>query len=210
MCVATQEFWVVRPADQWSPAEIKEMVTSSPWATLATVRAASGAGAVAVAGGVLVRWESAAPIVDACSIGGMERHLFSCASKLLYVSGLSEKFNGLRNACYILGLSNYPKPPRTASDPPEHSDAANAALERMSRGIQETAFLSVKGKRPIPALQVVSLPAGDALLLMIFFPRSETLSLEDGVVRFNAAGGTLTLEATFDLRKMPYQGNLAL
>jgi hypothetical protein len=140
----------------------------------------------------------------------MERHLFSCASKLLYVSGLSDKFDGLRNACYIIGLSNYPKPPRTPSDPPEHSDAANAALERMSRSIQDTAFLSATGKRPIPALQVVSLPAGDALLLMIFFPRSETLSLEDGVVRFNAAGGTLTLEATFDLRKMTYQGKLAL
>src|SRR6202035_1592681 len=151
----------------------KRMVTDSPWAREASVHVRGGAipgvetrplgggldqpgtAVTGRAGGdsltaapqILVRWDSAAPVYQACSKGGMERHLFSCASKLLYLSGLGKKFDELREGFYIVGMSNYPKTLRD-EEAPQHSEAANAALERMSRRIQQATFLKRKGKSP--------------------------------------------------------------
>jgi hypothetical protein len=74
-----EDFWVSRPPETWSALEIKQMVNESPWAKLASVRMRSG---LPTAPEILVRWDSAVPILEACSHGGMERHLFTCASKL--------------------------------------------------------------------------------------------------------------------------------
>src|SRR4051794_15481190 len=59
---------------------------------------------------IIVRWDSAAPVCEACAHGGLERYLFSCYSKLMYLSGLSANFDKLSKAFYLLTMSNYPKP----------------------------------------------------------------------------------------------------
>ena len=105
---SSANFWSLRPPDAWTAAEVKEIVTASPWARAATVRVPEGM----VATAIVVRWDSAAPVREACSVGGMVPHLFTCASKLLYVSGLGQKFEALRQEYYVIGVSNYPKPPR--------------------------------------------------------------------------------------------------
>jgi hypothetical protein len=107
----------------------------------------------------------------------MERYLFSCDSKLLYLSGLGNKYDLLRQDYYIIGVSNYPK---TLQGPnlPQHSDAANAALEQLSDRIQQTAFLKRKNKAPFKAAKVVTLPAGETLLLIVFFTRGDALSID--------------------------------
>ena len=158
---------------------------------------------------IQVRWDSAAPVYEACAKGGMERHLFSCSSKLLYLSGLGKKFDELRKEFYIVGMSNYPKALR-GEDAPQHSEAANAALDRMSRRIQQTTFLKRKGKPPSKPSYIVALPAGPALLLMVFFPRTDALSLADKEVVFESTNGTIDVKATFNLRRMLYQGKLEL
>jgi len=88
--------------------------------------------------------------------------------------------------------------------------AANAALERMGRRIQEATFLKRKGGSPVKAARVVALPAGQALLAIVFFPRTEALSVEDEEVSFEAAGGTIAVKAAFNLRTMVFRGGLEL
>jgi hypothetical protein len=202
------DFWRERTPDSWSESEIRQMVTASPWAKPATVRIGrdSGTGLPPI----LVRWESAAPVIAACSLGGMQRPLFTCASKLLYLTGLGPKFDALRETYYIVSLSNYPKPPQTAGDPPEHSDAGNAGLAAMSRRIQDATFLKRPGRPDLGAEQVIALPAGETLLLLIFFPRAGGLSAEDGDVAFESADGTRAFQAAFDLREMIFGGRLEL
>jgi hypothetical protein len=212
-----QDFWLSKPPEQWSPLEIKRLVTGSPWAKRASVRPrAAEASTTEWARGnkvpapeIVVRWESASLVSEACAKGGMERHLFSCVSKLLYLSGLVDKFENLRTHFYIVGLSNYPKPPRQPGVS-EHSAAGNAALEKLSRGIQESTFLRFKDRGPSQPLNVVSLPAGQSLLVIVFFPRTDAISLTDHEVFFESVVGTMELRATFLLREMLYRGKLDL
>jgi len=203
---ASSNFWTLRPSDSWTAAEIKEMVTGSPWARAATVRVPEGTAAPEI----VVRWDSAAPVREACSVGGMVPHLFTCASKLLYVSGLGQKFEALRQEYYVIGVSNYPKPARASGDPPEHSDAGDAMLAQMGRRIQHSTFLKREGKAAVAPDQIVVLPAGDSLLLIVFFPRTAKLVPEDGEVRFECTDSTLTVTAPFDLREMKYRERLEL
>jgi hypothetical protein len=158
---------------------------------------------------VVVRWEAARPVCEACARGGMDRYLFSCTSKILYLSDLERKFDELAQAFYILSMSNYPNPGQRA-DPPQHSSAAAAALERMSSRIQQSAFLKRAGKTPIEPSKVVILPAGRALLVILFFPRSEPITLADKEVVFDSEGETIVVKSRFNLGRMVYKGRLDL
>src|SRR5437762_3446879 len=149
----------------WQSPErsIRQMVTDSPWAREANVTIKGDGGAlIATASGpfgqasgesgerggataagipavpkIVVRWDSAAPVCEACARGGLERYLFSCYSKLMYLSGLSAKFDELSKGFYILSMSNYPKSPLGRDgDAPQHSGASNAALERMGERLR--------------------------------------------------------------------------
>jgi hypothetical protein len=235
------EFWSARTPQQWSKNEIRRMVTDSPWAKAAEVDWKTGPGAMfespdnlpadtpgtrssngpaavqhqasrPASPKVIVRWDSAAPVCDACARGGLEKYLFTCTSKLLYVSGLSEKFAEMAQSFYIISLSNYPKivPAGSGHEPPQHSPAAQAALERIGQRMQEMTWLRIKGREPIRPARVLILPAGTGLLPVIFFPRTELLTGDDPDLVFESGDGTLSLTVEFSLGKMVYHGKLAL
>ena len=161
---------------------------------------------------LVVRWDSAIPVTEACANGGLEKDLFSCTSKLFYLSGLSRKFEDLSKEFYIVSVSNYPKmlAGRLAEEAPQHSPAANAALEQMGQRIQERTVIKRKGKSGIKPAHVVVLPAGRALLLMILFPRSDTMTVDDKEVLFELMDEAIEVEARFNLKKMVYRGQLQL
>jgi len=237
--VFAADFWEVKDSALWSEAQIRKIVTDSPWAKEAVVSFKGNAnlpvasrGGLAAARGdrasnaagagpeiftdtsstpppVVVRWEAARPVCEACARGGMDRYLFSCTSKILYLSDLERKFDELAQAFYILSMSNYPNPGQRG-DPPQHSSAAAAVLERMSSRIQQSAFLKRAGKTPIEASKVVILPAGLALLVILFFPRSEPITLADKEVVFDSEGETLVVKSRFTLGRMVYKGRLDL
>jgi len=225
-CFGAGDFWMVREPGRWSGQEIMRMVTDSPWAREAHVRVrAEGMDAfvtIPTARGrvdspgtppivtpeILVRWDSAAPVCDACSRGGMDRRLVSCVSKLLYLSRLSDKFEKLQEEFYIVSMSNYPAP--DGAKAPQHSEAAIAALERLSERIQQATFLKRKGRKPLKPARVAALPAADKLLVMVFFPRAENLSVADKEIVFESSDGNFAISARFDLRKMIYRNVLAL
>ena len=181
------------PAGDSSERAIREMVTDSPWAREASVTIKGDGGALGTAltgsagsiGGdaiaataavptIIVRWESAAPVCEACAKGGLEKYFFSCYSKIMYLSGLSAKFVELSRAFYILTMSNYPKQPSAGDgDAPQHSAAANAQhWSGWRRGCNTWTLLRRKGKAPLLPAKVLILPAaGPALLPVILFSR---------------------------------------
>jgi hypothetical protein len=225
-CFGAEDFWIAREPAKWSGPEIIRMVTDSPWARQAHVHVRaeelenvvtmpSARGSIDSAGTtpivmpeILVRWDSAVPVCEACSRGGMERPLFSCVSKLLYLSRLSDKFEKLQEEFYIVSMSNYPAP--RSANAPQHSEAANTALARLSERIQQVTFLKRKGRSPLRPARVVALPAADRLLLIVFFPRTDALSVADKEVLFESSDGTIELSAKFDLTKMVYRNALTL
>ena len=158
---------------------------------------------------IVVRWESARPVCEACARGGMDRFLFSCTSKILYLSDLERKFEELSQEFYILSMSNYPNLGR-GSNPPQHSAAAAAILERMSSRIQQTTFLKCTGKSPIEPSRAVILPTGRTLLVILFFPRTEPLLPDDREVVFDSDGDTIRVKSRFNLGKMLYKQRLDL
>jgi hypothetical protein len=162
---------------------------------------------------IVVRWDSAVPVSEACGKGGLEeKELFSCASKLFYLSGLSQKFEELAKEFYIVSVSNYPKrlASRRAEEAPQHSAAANAALEQMGQRIQQRTVIKRKGKSPFKPAHVMVLPAGRVLLLIVLFPRSEAVTLDDRQLLFQLTDDMIEVESRFSLKRMVYKGILQL
>ena len=161
---------------------------------------------------IVVRWESATPVSEACAKGGMDPYLFSCTSKLLYLSGLAQKFTDLAREFYIVSMSNYPNlaGEGKAGDAPQHSAAANAALESLAHSLQQTTFLRRGTKTPIQPAHAVALPAGRVLLIIFFFPRTEPISLADKEIGFTSSNGAMDVKTKFSLQKMVFRGRLDL
>jgi hypothetical protein len=214
------DFWTATHPARWSKQDIERMVTNSPWAKQASVQIKGSDVPPLIAGStppaapatpqILVRWDSALPVCEACEKGGLERPLFSCTSKLLYLSGLSRKFAELAKDFYVVSMSNYPKPVSEWREDPQHSPAATAALERIAQRIQQAALLKPKGRTAIAPAHAVALPAGHVLLVMVFFSRTAPLTIEDKEVSFESSDGTIEIRSKFDLRRMVYNGKLEL
>jgi hypothetical protein len=228
------EFWETTGVETWSVAQMKLVATNSPWAKSVNVRLPgsiiSSVGSAPVGRGgpedtgasrndsslsgtisnILVRWDSALPVVEACErSSNTEKDLFSCASKLFSLSTMGKKFSELRRDYYIIGLSNYPIMQR-GKEAIQHSEAASAALEKMCERMRTTTWLRPKGRGPLQSDHIIALPWDRALLLLVFFPRTAEFSLDDREISFQSVNGTVEFKATFNLQKMKYQGRLAL
>src|SRR6185312_8360642 len=158
-------------------------------------RGAARPGASAAVPHVLVRWDSAAPVLEACNLAELDKPVFTCTSKLFYLSNLTEKFDALAKQFYIVSVSNYPAELASTKtdEAPQHSAAGNAALERLGQRIQESAVIERKNKPPLKPARVLVFPAGRALLLMALFPRDNPITLADKEVRFGLDDGAVEL-----------------
>jgi hypothetical protein len=226
--------------DARTPLEIKRLVTDSPWAKPVTLGAKGDdwvegsnqsslskapvdrTGPSSVGADVnpnraarsqsVVRWDSSSPVQEACAKAGMEPYAFSCYSKIMLVSGQSEKFDALAKDFYILTVSNYPKAalPRRDQDAPQHSSESNAALERLGERLRSKTLLKRKAKESIAPEKVLVLPAGQALLVVVFFSRSASISPDDGNVVVELIQDPVEIRVRFNLKKMTVNGRLEL
>ncbi|MFL6446591.1 MAG: hypothetical protein ACJ746_02725 [Bryobacteraceae bacterium] len=160
----------------------------------------------------VVRWDSAAPVREACAKAGLEPYAFSCYSKIMFVSGQAEKFDALAKEFYILTISNYPKAalPRRDQDAPQHSTAANAALDRLGERLKNKTFLKRKGKEDIAPEKVLVLPAGQNLLVVAFFSRFVSITVQDGSIVFESINDPVMIRSRFNVNKMLVNGKLEL
>jgi hypothetical protein len=207
---AAAEFWNSKPAVEWTPEEIGEMITRSPWAKAAAVSFTGGVGgAVAprmtrygnVRGGrgtptagpplgdtkqdfkAVVRWDSSLPVRDALK---------------LRASNAVEKF-------YVLAVTgDLPMIGRRNDDDP-------AADERTVEMLKQYSKLERKGD-PIYLEDALSSPAnypgGPATLF--YFSRGDSILPGDKQVTFTTKFGPYELKARFTLKEMLYKGKLEL
>jgi hypothetical protein len=194
---AATEFWNAKDPSTWSDDEIVMLTSKSPWAREAvpairnpddpTGGSVLGESSGGKMGGrratstVIVRWESAQPILDALR------------------ATLPADFAGH----YVVSVTNLPvasvrRGGRAGETPPDDS------LDRIQNGTT----LQVKGKDPAEAGIARRSRIGS---ILFGFSKDQVLFTQgDGDIVFALNTQQLTLRTTFDTKKMIYHGKLAV
>ncbi len=118
---------------------------------------------------------------------------------------------------YVIAVSGLRMPLRRqesddSSSDPDSPDSSRPAPnpDRMRSQLMGTSHLVVKNHAPIDAEDVkidISAPENP---ILIYFPRTQAIGLDDKEVTFETALGPMKVERKFNVKDMKYQGKLAL
>ena len=133
-----------------------------------------------------VSWRSALPIKQALVRGQV--------GEGGEISAGNQEFLEAEEAFYVVGVLGVP--PQFGRTPLEQ--------------IKAESFLERKGKDPLAAEDVIFQRGQDTLLLLVAFPRSAGITVDDGDVEFKTKLGTFGIKKKFKLKDMVYQGKLAM
>ena len=190
------EFWNSKDPSTWTDEEVIAITTKSPWARAAVASSKhpddpildTGGGAPGGRGGgarraldlIIVRWESAQPILDALH------------------ATLPAEFAGH----YVISVTNLPF--RSAP----RGGRGGLTAEDLLEGLQAGAALQVKGKETAGAGIARRNHIGGFLFgFPVGYPQ---LSPDDRDIIFKLDTGELTITAKFDGKAMMYHGKLAV
>jgi len=207
---APAEFWNTKQPADWTPEEIDEMITRSPWAKPGSISFTGGVGgAVAprmtrygnVRAGrgtqtsgppigdvkqdfrAIVRWDSSLPIRDALKIRP---------------SSAIEKF-------YVLAVSgDLPMIGRRNDDDPAADDRTVEMLKQYSKLERKGDPIYLEDALTTPT----NYPGGPATLF--YFSRGDSILPGDKQVTFSTKFGPYEVKAKFTLKEMVYRGKLEL
>jgi len=135
---------------------------------------------------VLVRWHSALPIKEAIA-------RMKLGSEAL-TSPEGQRLLAPETASYIVGVGPLPV----------------QMIQKDAATIKSAATLSVKGKDAIVPADVKLDRQGNAGNLILFFPRTNPLTVEDNEVEFAFKLGNLNIKKKFKLKDMMFDGKLEL
>lgn len=216
--VLAADFWDEKEFTDWSDRDVQRMVTNSPWAKRITVvfpRApqtalndrnpvAGGIGGVGGGGRggrgfgggdgfgparqsrLVVQWRSALPMRQAIVRGRIgEGGVLDSAGRQL----LAQRPTG-----YFIVVAGLPRP-FARLDP-----AALMAEARLER----------PGKRPILPIEAAAEPEGNGAVILYLFPRGDAITLADEQVEFVTEIAEASIERTFELEDMVFNGRLEL
>lgn len=227
------EPWSRKDPAKWTPKDVQRVLSDSPWAqstgavfSLAAEDPASvpvtppplpgpgGApnpgvrwdGAVGRSRGadptlnVLVRWDSALPVCEALSRsteGDQQR-----------ITGEQATADYIISVIGLVPAGRYRSVGRTerTSRSDDTVDARNP--EEMLEGLMAASQLIPKGKAAIRPDDAKL--DGSTGTLYILFPRTQPIGADDKEVMFTTRFGALTIQKSFRLKDMNYQGKLAL
>ena len=217
--VVAADFWEEKPFRSWSDGETNKILTDSPWADEIAVAlppqlsssAGGGTGGVSspAAGGggggaapqrargresfsnvsrvrMSVSWRSALPVKQA-----LLREQVGEGGEL---SPENEAYLEHDAGFYIIAVLGVP------------TQFARIPTDQ----VRASSFLERKDKPPIPADDVLFQPGQDGLLLLVAFPKTDPLTLEDQDIEFMTNLGNFSINKRFRLRDMMFQGGLAL
>lgn len=209
---APTEFWNQKQPSEWTPAEIEELLTQSPWAKIAAVSFTGGIGgagaprmmrggtvrggavvqgnASAPGGGdvkqnfkAVVRWDSALPIRDALK---------------LRASNATEKY-------YVLAVAgDLPMLGRRDDDDPAASERTVEMLRQYTKLERKGDPIFLEDAQATPA----NYPGGPATLF--YFPRGDSFLPGDKQANFSTKFGPYEVRAHFVIKEMMYRGKLEL
>ena len=217
--VTAADFWDEKEFTDWSDRDVQRMMTDSPWAKRITVvfprppgtalndrtPVAGGIGGGAGGGGrggrgfggadgfgptrqsrLIVQWRSGLPMRQAIVRGRIgEGGALDPAGR---------QFLAQRPTGYFIVVAGLPRP-FARLDP--GALAAGARLER-------------PGKRPIVPIQAAAEAEGNGAVILYLFPRDDAITLADEEVEFVTEIAEASIERTFELEDMVFNGRLEL
>jgi len=207
---AAAEFWNSKPAANWTPQEIDEMVTRSPWAKAAAVNFTGGFG-----GAVAPRMTRYGDVVDGREvptagrpINGAKRGFQAVVrwdSSLAIRDALKLKPSSAIEKFYVLAVTgDLPMVGRRTDDDP-------AADERTVEMLKQYSKLERKGD-PIYLEDALTAPANypEGPATLFYFSRGDSILPGDKQITFSTKFGPYEVKAHFTLKEMVYRGKLEL
>ncbi len=206
--LVADDFWEAKDFTAWSDEEVQTMLTDSPWTTRVTIRTGGltgggddlfrpgaaphrfGGGAFSVVpqANVTVAWSSALPVKQA-----LVRRAFGLVSPIPHEG---QQMLALEDPFYtvtVVGL------------PPSFD-----GLGLMKDAIRAATMLARKDKTPIVPENILVFADG-AMRVTFQFPKTDPITLDDGVVEFiTALGPGSDIRMRFELQDMIVDGRLAL
>ena len=150
----------------------------------------NGGGGGAPSVSVLVRWASALPV-----------RLAMMKSKLGKEFTGSEAVKAIAtkpDPNYVIVVQNIP------------GGVMRVGEDTLKTAVQESSVLRRKGRGPINAESVAVAPGEQTVSLLIRFPKSDEISLDDKEVEFYTKLGRMEIRHRFRLKDMVYEGKLAV
>jgi hypothetical protein len=204
---AAAEFWNEKKPENWTPEEIRELLTKSPWAKEPSVNYNAGPGNAGRpsgnAGSYGRRTRSTVP--GSASPGGtsIEKQQYKVVARWealpIRIAAHSQSTDDpLAN--YVINM---------IGDLPmlgTHNDETATEREQRAEGLKEYTKLERKND-PIYLSKVIFQNATETLF---YFPRLEPIFPDDKQVTFTTKLGPLEVKAKFTLKEMVYQGKLEL
>ena len=208
LTIAAAGFWTVRPFTEWTEKEARSIIEGSPWAAIVSV-ALPPAGPVPSgdmpAGGrggggrggddsfgpgprrvrVNISWRSALPVKQALVRTQLKPGGVPSPDNLAFLAQ-AEQY-------YVIAVQGLP---------PQYVRPGDGAIVE--------SFLRRSGKPPIAAQQAGSQASAGGATLLIGFPRTDAITVEDGDVEFLAKFDGLEVKRKFKLKDMLFGGTLAL
>ena len=139
---------------------------------------------------MIVRWESAAPLLEA-------EH----GTAKTPVSEWAREF-------YVIVVSGLPAGGRRGGE--EASGGQGGRNPMGPASMKEVTSLKRKNKDPIAPARVEMLPTSNGSLIAFLFPRTDPIDADDREVSFESGMGPLGIKCKFMLKAMTYHGKLAL
>lgn len=205
--VNATDFWETKPFLDWSDKEVEKLLNDSPWAAIIAVPLpntgpvpsieSSGGGRGGGEGRgesfgpgprrvkITISWRSAIPLKQAVVRQQAGQHGT--------VSPDAQAILAKEDEYYVVGIQGLPP-----------------QLTMAGTGKTIDAFLRRDGKPAIPAQQAgVQMMRGGSLL-MIGFPRTDPITVDDGDVELDVKLGDLHIKKKFKLKELVFAGKLAL
>jgi hypothetical protein len=233
MCIGTfllagvalgEDFWVKKDYKEWTPEEVKKLLTNSPWSkdVIVTAPAAGGAQRGQAANGI----DAENPNVSRGRGGGRtgpagDAEINSAPGNSeisLNVSWRSAL--PLRKAITKSRMGDSSEVPADAqqllgSNPTEYVVVVSGIPARMARTVQNPDLLnrsSIKiGKRePVPPKSFDFQTRTQSIDVFFLFPRTNPITLEDKEVEVDLKLGTMEVKRKFNLKDLVYNGKLEL
>lgn len=221
---ANGQEWRTKPADQWSEADAKQLLTASPWVKTVKVE--------------IARRETEDELRSGGKMGQPTGPGYD---------GVDQKTSGARLPTNIFtpssgAIAHYVRKPlsvtlrwesalpvrlaelksREVEPPTSDSDGYCIAVygvpgdyykdgpKKLGDPLKDYAFLKREGKKDVKPTSVEVFQREDGLVVVYVFPFSAEISKRDTLVRFQANIGRVVVDYSFDVSQMEFQGKLEL
>jgi hypothetical protein len=144
---------------------------------------------------LVIRWESAAPLLDAESRGRQR-------DSQQAIAGWAADF-------YVISVSGLPAP-GSRGGAPNQQDAQGTRGPMGPEGMKAGTALKRKGRNPIAPARVETIQTEKGAVIAFLFPHTDAIDADDKEVTFESGLGPLGIKCKFVLKEMTYRGKLAL